>query len=173
MTGRLARGALLALVVISLVSIPTLALRDDTPRIDAPAGTDPTFPGHHPGKPVGDHGAGSESEPPGEEAHGEGHADRHAEGKGEGHANRHGDGHRNGHGEGHREGHAEGDGRGPSWATAGDGPPFGLASGYWVHHGGADACERIAARMETHPGEHPPADIRQKLTDKLGCNLAE
>ena len=68
-----------------------------------------------------------------------------------------------------------GKGSGPAWAREreGDGPPWGLAWGYWLVKGGADACERISARMNAHPGEVPPPDMRKKIKQQLGCNLGD
>ena len=65
------------------------------------------------------------------------------------------------------------EGKGPPWAKDGDGPPFGNAWGYWLNKGGEEACERIVARMQTHRGEGPPADLRDRITNELGCDLPE
>ena len=70
------------------------------------------------------------------------------------------------------EAEAEGNGRrGPKWAGEGDGPPWGLAWGYWLEHGGDDVCARIAARLEAHPDAPVPEDLRERLKNELGCEL--
>lgn len=60
---------------------------------------------------------------------------------------------------------------GPRWSRDGDGPPWGLAWGYWLKHGGADAFERIASRLENKPDAVIPQDLRGRIRDELGCSL--
>lgn len=70
------------------------------------------------------------------------------------------------------DGDAAGKGRrGPKWAGAGDGPPWGMAWGHWLEHDVEDACARIAVRMEAHPNASVPEDLRERIENELGCDL--
>jgi hypothetical protein len=77
-----------------------------------------------------------------------------------------------GEGRGER-GAGNGEGRkGPPWATDDDGPPWGMAWGYWLSHEDLGAvCARIAARLEAHPNATVPEDLRERIESELGCNL--
>ena len=194
MFGRLLQGLLAAAVVIALIAVPVLALRPQAPT-GAPLQPNTV------GSETSDDPAVNEQVQPEEDGEGRCHGIQRAywavtgnPGRGEGKANAAaelvnraaergceladsppdgwhggpppwaGQGN-NGDGEGNR-------GRGgPPWASEGDGPPWGLAWGHWLKHGGEGVCERIAARMDAHPDATVPEDLRQRLQDELGCDL--
>jgi len=150
-------GLFAALLVAALIAVPVLAIRSANPASEhAPVQAGDAETG------AGDSDTDEQDE----------------EGKGPPWAKK-GDGPPFGNAWGHRRANDhdtagdddDNDGNGPPWARDGDGPPFGNAWGHWLNKGGDEACERIAARIQAHPGEGPPADIHDRITSELGCDL--
>lgn len=156
MFARLARGTLLALIVVTVVGVPALAIRSSDRGLDARADV------HNAQR--GQHGRGQTAV-----SRDRGGALGHERARGLGRAL----GHAKGEGEDRAHGDTEGERGGPPSGRRGGGPPHGLAWGFWLQHDGGKACERIAARLEAHPAIDVPAGLRAKVTNRLGCDLGD